>query len=320
MSSLALTLPVEADARALAGLKDSVTNLAVLTPELVIGAYQRLFRIEKSFRMSKHYPRAQPIYHCERDSTDADSLTTKTTYTPATGAEPTTIIVSDPLIYLTITKLDPLRDLTLSKKGAARRSRPRDVHRVRTHRPDRLSSGARPPPPLRPRRDLHAHPPTVLPASTARRKTLVVCSRCHHDIHHRRHRPSTSPVGSDLEAVPDRASQGHRGDRLPPCGYRFPQTDLRAHPRRARYSSGAPGRSHRQPNWCVNCAGGPQSDDGDQQVTEPVWPGAGSPAEPDHSARAACDRCTRCGTGLAPRGSAPRRRRRSPARTAAPVA
>jgi hypothetical protein len=54
---------LEVKARALAGLKGYVTNLADPTPEFVIGAYQRLFQIEKSFRMSKHDLQARPIYH-----------------------------------------------------------------------------------------------------------------------------------------------------------------------------------------------------------------------------------------------------------------
>ena len=37
----------------------------------MIGAYHDLWRIEKSFRMSKHDLRARPIYHHKRDSIDA---------------------------------------------------------------------------------------------------------------------------------------------------------------------------------------------------------------------------------------------------------
>ncbi len=62
---------LEVKARALAGLKGYVTNLADPTPEFVIGAYQRLFQIEKSFRMSKHDLQARPIYHRKRDSIEA---------------------------------------------------------------------------------------------------------------------------------------------------------------------------------------------------------------------------------------------------------
>lgn len=42
---------------------------------------------------------------------DADSRTTKTAYTPATGAEPTSITVTDPVGLATTTKYDPLREL-----------------------------------------------------------------------------------------------------------------------------------------------------------------------------------------------------------------
>jgi transposase len=37
----------------------------------VIGVYHQLWRIEKSFRMSKHDLRARPIYHHTRDSIEA---------------------------------------------------------------------------------------------------------------------------------------------------------------------------------------------------------------------------------------------------------
>ena len=68
---------LEAKARDLAGLKGYVTNLTAcpdgtpVTAEFVIGAYHRLFEIEKSFRMSKHDLQARPIYHHQRDSIDA---------------------------------------------------------------------------------------------------------------------------------------------------------------------------------------------------------------------------------------------------------
>ena len=68
---------LEAKARALAGLKGYVTNLRAcpdgtpVTADFVIGAYHRLFEIEKSFRMSKHDLQARPIYHHQRDSIEA---------------------------------------------------------------------------------------------------------------------------------------------------------------------------------------------------------------------------------------------------------
>ena len=67
---------LETKARAVAGLKGYVTNLATcpdgapVTPEFVIDAYHRLFQIEKSFRRSKHDLQARPIYH-HRDSIEA---------------------------------------------------------------------------------------------------------------------------------------------------------------------------------------------------------------------------------------------------------
>ena len=68
---------LEAKVRALAGLKGYVTNLETcpngspIMPEFVIGAYHRLFQIEKSFRVSKHDLHARPIYHRTRDSIEA---------------------------------------------------------------------------------------------------------------------------------------------------------------------------------------------------------------------------------------------------------
>src|SRR5215210_1543554 len=62
---------LEAKARALAGIKGYVTNLPDPDPEFVIGAYHQLWRIEKSFRMSKHDLRARPIYHHKKESIQA---------------------------------------------------------------------------------------------------------------------------------------------------------------------------------------------------------------------------------------------------------
>ncbi len=68
---------LEAKARALAGLKGYVTNLAAcpdgtpVAPEFVIGSYHQLFQIEKSFRMAKSDLQARPVYHRTRDSIEA---------------------------------------------------------------------------------------------------------------------------------------------------------------------------------------------------------------------------------------------------------
>ncbi len=62
---------LEAKARALAGIEGYVTNIADPTPEYVIGAYQRLFQIEKSFRMAKSDLAARPIFHRTKDSIEA---------------------------------------------------------------------------------------------------------------------------------------------------------------------------------------------------------------------------------------------------------
>jgi hypothetical protein len=64
---------LEAKARSLAGIKGYVTNLdpKVADADFVIGAYHRLFQIEKSFRMSKHDLQARPIFHHKRESIEA---------------------------------------------------------------------------------------------------------------------------------------------------------------------------------------------------------------------------------------------------------
>jgi len=62
---------LEAKARSLAGLKGYTTNLTTVGAEFVINAYHQLWRIEKSFRMSKHDLQARPIYHHKRESIDA---------------------------------------------------------------------------------------------------------------------------------------------------------------------------------------------------------------------------------------------------------
>jgi hypothetical protein len=66
---------LEAKTRNLAGWKGYTTNLTGQTPEFVIGAYHQLWRIEKSFRMSKHDLQARPIYHHKRESIDAHLTT-----------------------------------------------------------------------------------------------------------------------------------------------------------------------------------------------------------------------------------------------------
>jgi RHS repeat-associated protein len=47
-------------------------------------------------------------------STDADSRTTTTAYTPTTGAEPTSVSVTDPMGLVTTTTYDPARELSLT--------------------------------------------------------------------------------------------------------------------------------------------------------------------------------------------------------------
>jgi hypothetical protein len=67
----AVNRTLEAKARTLAGWKGYSTNLTTVGPEFVVGAYHRLFQIERSFRMSKHDLAARPIYHHKRASIEA---------------------------------------------------------------------------------------------------------------------------------------------------------------------------------------------------------------------------------------------------------
>jgi transposase len=62
---------LEAKTRALAGWKGYTTNLTGKSSEFVIDAYHQLWRIEKSFRMSKHDLQARPVYHHIRESIEA---------------------------------------------------------------------------------------------------------------------------------------------------------------------------------------------------------------------------------------------------------
>lgn len=57
--------------KALAGIKGYETSRVDLPAEQVIGAYRRLLKIEKAFRMSKSDLKARPIYHRKAESIDA---------------------------------------------------------------------------------------------------------------------------------------------------------------------------------------------------------------------------------------------------------
>ncbi|WP_020173002.1 IS1634 family transposase [Gordonia polyisoprenivorans] len=59
---------LETKARTLAGWKAYATNISSPAPDFVIGSYHQLWRIEKSFRMSKSDLAARPIFHHLEDS------------------------------------------------------------------------------------------------------------------------------------------------------------------------------------------------------------------------------------------------------------
>ncbi|WP_329134559.1 polymorphic toxin-type HINT domain-containing protein [Streptomyces sp. NBC_01476] len=59
------------------------------------------------------------VYGRTLTATDADNRTTKTLYTPATGASPTSVSVTDPKLFTTVTTYDPLRDVALQSTDPA---------------------------------------------------------------------------------------------------------------------------------------------------------------------------------------------------------
>lgn len=62
---------LEAKTRAVAGWKGYTTNLVGQPAQFAIDAYHQLWRIERSFRMSKHDLQARPVYHHTRESIEA---------------------------------------------------------------------------------------------------------------------------------------------------------------------------------------------------------------------------------------------------------
>jgi len=62
---------LEAKTRSLAGFKAYLSNIPDATPEQVIGAYQNLYKIEKTFRMAKSDLAVRPVYHHLRESIEA---------------------------------------------------------------------------------------------------------------------------------------------------------------------------------------------------------------------------------------------------------
>lgn len=62
---------LEANNRALAGIKGYITNLPNPEAEQVIGACSQLMQVEQSFRMSKTDLAARPIFHHTRKSIEA---------------------------------------------------------------------------------------------------------------------------------------------------------------------------------------------------------------------------------------------------------
>lgn len=110
---------LETKARTLAGWKAYATNIDSPTPEFVIGSYHQLWRIEKSFRMSKSDLAARPIFHHTEDSIRAHLtivfaakkfVTTARRYRTITiGIGQQTITAADPLPEELRDALDAIR-------------------------------------------------------------------------------------------------------------------------------------------------------------------------------------------------------------------
>ena len=102
-------------ARNTAGIKGYVTNLPIelMNGAEVIKQYHQLWRVEQSFRMSKHDLAARPMYHHDADAINAHltivyaALALARYLQAATGKSLKTII----------TTLRPLRDTTIEISG-----------------------------------------------------------------------------------------------------------------------------------------------------------------------------------------------------------
>jgi hypothetical protein len=104
-----------ARAQSLVGLKGYVTNLpaAVMPAAEVIAKYHDLWRVERSFRMSKSDLRARPIFHRTRDAIEAHLTIVITALAVAHNIQERTGLA----IANVIKQLRPLRSATIAING-----------------------------------------------------------------------------------------------------------------------------------------------------------------------------------------------------------
>ncbi|AXN50157.1 IS1634 family transposase [Mycobacterium marinum] len=112
-----------ARAQSLVGLKGYVTNVptTVMPAGEVIAHYHELWRIERSFRMSKSDLRARPIFHRTCDAIKAHLTIVVTALAVAHNIQERTALA----IANVINQLRPLRSATIATTGPPRHSHPR---------------------------------------------------------------------------------------------------------------------------------------------------------------------------------------------------
>jgi hypothetical protein len=121
--------------------------------------------------------------------------------------------------------------------------------------------------------DPHGHGQSDLgaPARARRARQARPSDRCLHGVAgpaYRGDRPCTPPRGSDLEAVPDRASPRHSRGRFHSCGHGAAPPPLCPDRHRARQPPRPLGRHHRQPGRRLDDTGSSQLPDGSRATPD----------------------------------------------------
>lgn len=104
-----------ARAQSLVGLKGYATNVpaAVMPASEVIARYHELWRVERSFRMSKSDLRARPMFHRTRDAIEAHLTIVVTALAVAHNIQERTGLA----IAKVVKQLRPLRSATIAING-----------------------------------------------------------------------------------------------------------------------------------------------------------------------------------------------------------
>lgn len=104
-----------ARAQSLVGLKGYVTNVpaTVMPAGEVIARYHELWRVERSFRMSKSDLRARPMFHRTRDAIEAHLTIVVTALAVAHNVQERTGLA----IAKVVKQLRPLRSATIAING-----------------------------------------------------------------------------------------------------------------------------------------------------------------------------------------------------------